>query len=595
MDHDPYGLTDRPFQLTPDPRFYFESSTHRKAMTYLGYGLAQGEGFIVVTGEVGTGKTMLVGRLMATIDRSRLTAINLVSTQLEGEDILRIVALALGVATDVAAKGQLLARIERFLHEQARGGKRTLLIVDEAQNLPISALEELRMLSNFQYGGQALLQIFLLGQPEFREALAQPRFEQLRQRVIATHHLTAMGGDEVAPYIMHCLACAGWKGTPRFTQDAYQAFHRLSGGIPRRLNMLAGRVMLQGAIERLIDIDGEVVEDVASDLASESIMPAEGPMPRAQAMPSYTDPAPTPSGYATPPVPTPAPPVAQPAPEPAPQPAPMAMPEPAPMPAPAPMIEPVYTPAPAPVAAPVVAPEPIAFEPAPVPEPAPAPIIEVEPAPPPVVSQMPEPLPEPPQPAPAPAPYVEPSPPPAARSYSSYAPPEDDEPLDPFAALKADIPPPAIQQPPRYDGIVPPEAVAQAPAMSQTPPISQPPPPLSVPPVIAPIEPELPPAPEPISFAPPPIAAPAPAPVPAPAPAPQAAPQSPGGPTGPGWEIVADYAARNAELEARLAEQEVLLRRTLSMLVELVENDPLANAPSPGTPTPSGGGNQDAA
>ncbi|TAK15872.1 MAG: general secretion pathway protein, partial [Rhizorhabdus sp.] len=255
-------------------------------MTYLGYGLAQGEGFIVVTGEVGTGKTMLVGRLMATIDRSRLTAINLVSTQLEGEDILRIVALALGVATDVAAKGQLLARIERFLHEQARGGKRTLLIVDEAQNLPISALEELRMLSNFQYGGQALLQIFLLGQPEFRDALAQPRFEQLRQRVIATHHLTAMGAEEVAPYIMHRLACAGWKGTPRFTGDAYAAFHRLSGGIPRRLNMLAGRVMLQGAIERLIDIDGEVVEDVAADLASESIMPAEGPQPRAQAMPA---------------------------------------------------------------------------------------------------------------------------------------------------------------------------------------------------------------------------------------------------------------------------------------------------------------------
>jgi len=273
LDHDPYGLSDRPFQLTPDPRFYFESATHRKAMTYLGYGLAQGEGFIVITGDPGTGKTMLVGRLMATIDRSRLTAINLVSTQLEGQDILQVVAFALGIAVDVDAKGQLLARIERFLYDQKRSGRRTLLIVDEAQNLPASALEELRMLSNFQVNGQALLQIFLLGQPEFRQALAQPRFEQLRQRIIATHHLTAMNPDEAAPYVMHRLACAGWKGTPHFTPDAHEAFYRLSGGIPRRLNMLAGRVMLQGAIERLSEIDGEVVEEVAADLATESVVP----------------------------------------------------------------------------------------------------------------------------------------------------------------------------------------------------------------------------------------------------------------------------------------------------------------------------------
>ncbi|KRB81278.1 hypothetical protein ASE00_14890 [Sphingomonas sp. Root710] len=490
MDHDPYGLTDRPFQLTPDPRFYFESATHRKAMTYLGYGLAQGEGFIVVTGEVGTGKTMLVGRLMATIDRSRLTAINLVSTQLEGEDILRIVALALGVATDVAAKGQLLARIERFLHEQARGGKRTLLIVDEAQNLPISALEELRMLSNFQFGGQALLQIFLLGQPEFRDALAQPRFEQLRQRVIATHHLTAMNPDEAAPYIMHRLACAGWKGTPRFTQSAYEAFHRLSDGIPRRLNMLAGRVMLQGAIERLTDIDGEVVEDVAADLASESIMPAEGPQPMAQAMPAYPD---MPAGG-------------------------MAVPGPAASPAAAPA-----------------------------------------------------------------APPAAPSPAPGLPSYDRYAPADDEPdvvapanysttsytpPPDPFAALPADIPPPAIEQPPRYDGYVPPEAAPQAPPLRIVEPPSEPPAPQ---PVFA-AEPPTPVQPAPADL-PPPVAAPAPAP---------AAP-----PAQQGDSI--DYAARNAELEARLAEQEAMLRRTLSLLVELVETDP------PAPQGPQGGGNQDAA
>jgi general secretion pathway protein A len=452
VDDDPYGLTDRPFQLTPDPRFYFDSATHRKAMTYLGYGLAQGEGFIVVTGEVGTGKTMLVGRLMATIDRSRLTAINLVSTQLEGEDILRIVALSLGVATEGATKGQLLARIERFLHEQARGGKRTLLIVDEAQNLPMSALEELRMLSNFQYGGQALLQIFLLGQPEFRDALAQPRFEQLRQRVIATHHLTAMGPDEAGPYIMHRLACAGWKGAPRFSQGAFEAFHRLSGGVPRRLNMLAARVLLQGSIERLIDIDLDVVEDVAADLASESIMPAEV----------------KPGG----------------------QPVPFAFPE--------------------------ISPKPVVPSPADswyhTPEP-----VSQAPAEPPV-----SPLPE--------------SSPPATPAVPPWPIASSEEPLrTAFSPFPDNVPPPSITQPPRYDGIVPPEA-ASAPAV---PPIS------SARPSLRAVDGAL------------------------------AAPEQSDSPARPSpeTEAVAAAVARNAELEARLEEQEKILRRTLSLLVEWVERD----------------------
>src|SRR5690606_16928565 len=155
-----YGLHSRPFQLTPDPHYYFESLTHRKALSYLGYGLAQGEGFIVITGDIGAGKTTLVGHLMNTIDPVRLTAIKIVSTQVEGDDMLRLAAQGFGIAADGVAKAQLLQRIEQYLHQQARAGRRTLLIVDEAQNLPVSALEELRMLSNFQLGGQSLLQIF---------------------------------------------------------------------------------------------------------------------------------------------------------------------------------------------------------------------------------------------------------------------------------------------------------------------------------------------------------------------------------------------------------------------------------------------------
>jgi putative secretion ATPase (PEP-CTERM system associated) len=302
MYSDHYGLTGRPFQLTPDPRFYFGSQTHRKAMAYLGYGLAQGEGFIVITGDIGAGKTTLVGHLMATVDKSRLTAIRLVSTQVEGDDVLRLTAQGLGIATDGVEKAQLLDRVERFLLEQARGGKRTLLIVDEAQNLPVSALEELRMLSNFQSGGHALVQIFLLGQPEFRERLQKSdQLEQLRQRVIATHHLDPMGADEIEPYIVHRLALVGWKGDPKFTADACAAIYRWSGGVPRKVNTLAGRTLLFGALEDLHAIDGEVIEAVIADMAGEALTADEQlsfdtrpPEPRPRVLAAVPDPVPEP-------------------------------------------------------------------------------------------------------------------------------------------------------------------------------------------------------------------------------------------------------------------------------------------------------------
>ncbi len=278
MYDDHYGLNGRPFQLTPDPRFWYETATHRKAMAYLGYGLSQGEGFIVITGDVGAGKTTLVGHLMATVDRDRLQAIKIVSTQIEADDLLRMVGNGLDLQTDGMTKAQLLTAIERGLHATARSGRRTLLIVDEAQALPVSALEELRMLSNFQAGGHALLQIFLLGQPEFRERLhGSDRLEQLRQRVIATHHLDPMEREEVAPYMIHRLGVVGWTGRPHFTDDAFAALYSGSDGVPRRLNQLAGRVLMFGAIEQLDTIDAEVVNTVLADISNDT--PAETPAP----------------------------------------------------------------------------------------------------------------------------------------------------------------------------------------------------------------------------------------------------------------------------------------------------------------------------
>src|SRR4051812_24221311 len=266
MYDDQYGLSGRPFQLTPDSRFWFDSATHKKAMAYLGYGLSQGEGFIVITGEPGTGKTTLLGHLMETLDHERLNVIHIVSTQLEAEGLLRLVAEGLGVDATQMAKATMLSAIERGLHATARAGKRTLLIVDEAQALPVESLEELRMLSNFQAGGYPLLQIFLLGQPEFRQLLQLKQLEQLRQRVIAMHHLEPMAPDEVESYLIHRLSVVGWRGRPRFTNNAIAAMHRWSGGNARRLNMVAGRAMLYGAIERIDSFTGADLENVIADL-----------------------------------------------------------------------------------------------------------------------------------------------------------------------------------------------------------------------------------------------------------------------------------------------------------------------------------------
>ena len=275
MYEDHFGLTDRPFALTPDPKFWVDTATHRKAMSYLGYGLAQGEGFIVITGDIGAGKTTLVGHLMSRIDPARLNPIKVVSTAIEADDLLRTVATGLNVPGEGKSKAELLTLIERGLHAVARTGRRTLLIVDEAQALPVSALEELRMLSNFQAGGRAMLQIFLLGQPEFRDRLnGSNRLEQLRQRVIALHHLDPMGEAEVETYVARRLQVAGWTGRPDFADDVFPLIFTATDGVPRRLNQLMGRVLLHAALSGTELIDAGLVQSVIDDAARDVRTPA---------------------------------------------------------------------------------------------------------------------------------------------------------------------------------------------------------------------------------------------------------------------------------------------------------------------------------
>lgn len=295
MYDDHYGLSGRPFALTPDPKFWFDTATHRKAMAYLGYGLSQGEGFVVITGEPGAGKTTLMGHLLGQLDAERLNVIKIVSTQLAAEDLLVLVGAGLGVDLAGQHKATMLAEIEKGLHAVARTGRRTLLVVDEAQALPLESLEELRMLGNFQAGGYPLLQIFLLGQPEFRDRLSDPRLEQLRQRVIAMHHLASMEADEVEPYLIHRLSVVGWRGKPRFTNDAIAAMYRWSDGSPRRLNQLAGRVLLHGAIEQIDTFGATELAAVIADLDSDTPLSPQPRREAAAAAPQAPEPAaPTP-------------------------------------------------------------------------------------------------------------------------------------------------------------------------------------------------------------------------------------------------------------------------------------------------------------
>jgi len=258
-----YHLQVKPFQLSPDPRFFYSSAGHRRAMAYLTYGVHQGEGFIVITGEIGAGKTMLANTLAQKMASANRVLAQIVSTQLTADDMVRMVAAAFGIPQE-SSKAVLLSRVEQFLVTSYRQGKRTLLVIDEAQNLPAGSVEELRMLSNFMSGEKPLLQTFLLGQPEFRKTLQSPEMEQLRQRVIASCHLGPLDKAETEAYIIHRLRTAGWRDDPAFNAEAFASIHEHTGGIPRKINILCDRLLLLGRLDaKHAFTDREVAEVIA--------------------------------------------------------------------------------------------------------------------------------------------------------------------------------------------------------------------------------------------------------------------------------------------------------------------------------------------
>lgn len=264
-----FGLSASPFQLNPDPSFLFESKGHRRAHAFLQYGVYQSEGFIVVTGEVGAGKTTLVRALLRELDPEKVIAAQLVSTQLEADDLLRSVAIAFGVPAKASGKAELLGEIEGFLMSLVPRGQRALLVVDEAQNLSAQAMEELRMLSNFQLGQRALLQSFLVGQPELRELMRAPSQQQLRQRIIASYHLGPLEEPETRAYVEHRLHHVGWNNDPEIDEQAFAPLHRATGGVPRRINSLCNRLMLGAYLAEKHRIGPEDVEAAIAELREE--------------------------------------------------------------------------------------------------------------------------------------------------------------------------------------------------------------------------------------------------------------------------------------------------------------------------------------
>jgi putative secretion ATPase (PEP-CTERM system associated) len=266
-----YRFTAEPFRLSPDHHFAFQHRGYKKARAYMAYAFMRAEGFVMVTGRPGTGKTTLVGALVEDLSGEKVTTANIVCSQLEANDLLQMVAYEFGVDLGIRDKGALVQHLSRLLLKWNREGRRALLIVDEAQDLSVSAMEELRLLTNIQTGGKPLLQIFLLGQPELRELILSPQLEQVHQRIVAASHLEALERDETEAYVRHRLNLVGWRGDPDISSAVYPLIYKFSEGVPRRINLICSRLLLHGSVEQRHRLGVADMKEVLGELQGESL------------------------------------------------------------------------------------------------------------------------------------------------------------------------------------------------------------------------------------------------------------------------------------------------------------------------------------
>lgn len=266
-----FSLTQSPFQLSPHNDIFYASKGHQKAYSYLEYGIGKREGFIVITGEVGAGKTTLIEHLFANIDDDDLISARLAASQFNSSEILTVIADSLRVITDGHSKAKVSLAINRFLAKCVEKDKHILIVVDEAQNIPLDALEELRMITNFTHHGEAPVQIFLLGQPEFRETLSLPKLEQLRQRVVARYHLGPLKEAEVSEYVNYRINMVNELDEEQllFDEGAFPLIYEASGGIPRIINTICDRSLISAYLEEQNYVSIDTVTEVINELQEE--------------------------------------------------------------------------------------------------------------------------------------------------------------------------------------------------------------------------------------------------------------------------------------------------------------------------------------
>jgi general secretion pathway protein A len=266
-----YNLRAEPFRLSPDHRFCYEHTGYAKARAYMAYAFMRAEGFVMITGRPGTGKTTLIGDLIESLGQDNVTTANLVCTQLQADDLLKTVAYSFGIDNGPADKAELLQQLNVLFHNWHRTGRRALLIVDEAQDLSTSAMEELRLLTNIQIDGQPLLQIFILGQPELRDLILSPKMEQVHQRIVAASHLEGLKCEETEAYIRHRLTAVGWQGDPAISRSIFPLVYKFSEGIPRRINLIFSRLMLHVGVEQRHEIRVSDIREVIRELQGENL------------------------------------------------------------------------------------------------------------------------------------------------------------------------------------------------------------------------------------------------------------------------------------------------------------------------------------
>jgi general secretion pathway protein A len=280
-----YRLRERPFALTPDPDYLYPSRVHREALSYLRYGIESHAGFIVITGAIGSGKTMLLQTMMRSLD-GQTTVARIMNTLLDPRELVESAMIDLGLDPSGSSKPAMLKQFGDFLVNERMAGRLVLLVIDEAQNLTLPALEEIRMLSNLETEKSKLLQIVLMGQPDLRDKLDRPELEQLRQRITVSYHLDPLDAEETAHYINHRLARASIGAPLEFSRDVTDRVHARSGGVPRLINVISDATLVFGYGEERCEIDGSLVDEVIADLDATGVLgPRSNPNRHASVIP----------------------------------------------------------------------------------------------------------------------------------------------------------------------------------------------------------------------------------------------------------------------------------------------------------------------